>query len=100
MPFTDYFDLSVMQSYHKTIPMEQFMEELAPLVWPPGRRAGYCYGKDGAGCPRMKDGNPFGPFWDHFNINFDTYYTYMLHYETLQDAGNAKRWHSQYVCEA
>lgn len=40
VPFTDYFDLSVMQSYHKAIPMEQFMEELAPLVWPPGRRAG------------------------------------------------------------
>jgi len=40
VPFTDYFDLTVMQSYHKVIPMEQFMEESAPTVWPPGKRAG------------------------------------------------------------
>lgn len=89
--------------------MEQFMEELAPTVWPPGKRAGirtcsainlllvlysigYCYGKDG-GCPRMKEGNPFGPFWDHFNINFDIYHNYMLHYETLHDSRNAQQWH-------
>lgn len=89
------------------------MEELSSTVWPPGRRAGvvviilfhvppmlssegYCYGKDG-GCPRMKEGNPFGPFWDHFNINFDTYYNYMLHYETSHDPTNALRWHKQYV---
>ena len=40
MPFTDYFDLTTIKSYHKVITMEMFMKELAPVVWPPGHRAG------------------------------------------------------------
>ena len=40
VPFAEYFDVTVMQSYHKVTPMEQFMEQLAPTVWPPGRRTG------------------------------------------------------------
>ena len=40
VPFAEYFDVTVVQSYHKVILMEQFMDQLAPTVWPPGRRAG------------------------------------------------------------
>ena len=40
MPFTDYFDLSTIRSYHKVVTMEIFMKELAPVVWPAGHRAG------------------------------------------------------------
>ncbi|XP_065917152.1 GDP-fucose protein O-fucosyltransferase 1-like isoform X2 [Dysidea avara] len=95
VPFTDYFDLTTIKSYHKVITMEMFMKELAPVVWPPGHRAGYCYG-NGGGCPRMKEGNPFGPFWDHFNIDFDAHHNYQLNYDTLNIPRNAEQWYTRF----
>ena len=77
VPFTDWFELEPVQSYHKSLPLEDFMEQLAPKKWPPGNRTGYCYrpstfnkDSDVESC-EMKYGNPFGPFWDEFNIDFD-----------------------------
>jgi len=57
--------------------MEQFMEQLADEHWPPEQRRGYCRVaiNEEKGCA-MKDGNPFGPFWDELGIDFvDNVYT-------------------------
>ena len=48
------------------------MSQLAPAHWPPGQRIGYCYRLHGSGddC-MMKEGNPFGPFWDELGVSFN-----------------------------
>ena len=69
------------------------MEQLAPEKWPPGNRTGYCYkpsdfNKEAnrESC-EMKYGNPFGPFWDEFNVEFDksefTRLTYSVEVESI-----------------
>lgn len=62
-----------MQSFYKSLPLEDFMTQLAPAHWPPGQRTGYCYQPRGSvenDC-NMKEGNPFGPFWDELGVSFD-----------------------------
>lgn len=56
--------------------MENFMKKIAPTLWPPAQRISFCYtermgldGSTGGGC-NAKSGNPFGPFWDTFEIDF------------------------------
>ena len=76
VPYSDFFELEPLQEYHRTLPLHEFMRQLAPTHWPPGNRTGYCYGpssfsEDKETCD-MKYGNPFGPFWDEFDVEFDS----------------------------
>ncbi len=56
--YSELFKLEAIESYHKVIESEDFMEQLAPTHWPPGQRIAMCWqqasSKDKS-C-RMKEG--------------------------------------------
>lgn len=76
VPFDKYFKVDALKKFHRVITMHRFMEELAPNIWPPENRIAFCYterkslsGNTERSC-NAKEGNPFGPFWDTFDIDF------------------------------
>lgn len=96
VPFDTYFKVKPLLHYHKVLTMEIFMKNVAPIIWPKGKRKVFCYSArgDSGGC-NAKDGNPFGPFWDTFNIDFDEsiYYNplhYDVHYHNIAEKWNER----------
>ncbi|XP_077863753.1 GDP-fucose protein O-fucosyltransferase 1-like [Saccoglossus kowalevskii] len=79
VPYSDFFKFEELEKSQKVILMEDFIEYLAPKYWSPGKRHGYCWlpPNSDSQC-KMKEGNPFGPFWDAFDVDFDDYVVYHL----------------------
>ncbi len=44
----------------------------------------------------MKEGNPFGPFWDNFGINFDNYFDHKGILWNTDDTQVIKEWLQRY----
>jgi len=73
------------------------MNRLAPKLWPPGKRIVFCYmARENTNDCQAKEGNPFGPFWDTFNIDFDRSEFYEpLHYD-IHHHDAPKLWKERY----
>ncbi|XP_030375448.1 GDP-fucose protein O-fucosyltransferase 1 [Scaptodrosophila lebanonensis] len=106
VPFDTYFDVVPLHDYHRVITMSEFMSTLAPDVWPTEKRVSFCYmertslgqAKNAPGIPdcHAKDGNPFGPFWDTYGINFIASEFYgPLHFD-VHHSSMATKWKTKY----
>jgi len=73
VPYDTYFNVTTVNLYHRAITMEHFFNNVVDRVWPEDQRIAFCYsarrGPQNNSC-NAKDGNPFGPFWDNFNVTF------------------------------
>lgn len=104
VPFDEYFDVARLSEYHRVLPMDRFMAELAAGLWPPERRAAFCYVRRGVGesppndngC-NAKSGNPFESFWDTYGVDFASSEFYApLHYDVHRSNDVASGWRERY----
>ncbi|KAK9509971.1 hypothetical protein O3M35_004851 [Rhynocoris fuscipes] len=97
VPFDTYFKVEPLQKIHRVILMEDFMKNVAPNIWPPEKRIAFCYTARGSSesC-NAKEGNPFGPFWDNYNIDFvDSEFYGPLHYD-VHHSDMGRQWNEKY----
>ncbi|KAJ8892120.1 hypothetical protein PR048_004700 [Dryococelus australis] len=97
VPFDTYFQVESLQKFHHVVTMEEFMKNIAPEIWLPERRIAFCYTARGntKAC-NPKEGNPFGPFWDTYNVDFVGSEFYgPLHYD-IHHHDMAAKWNNKY----
>lgn len=106
VPFDAYFQVAPLGEFTKVITMENFMTALAPSLWPPENRTSFCYtermdldGKMSGGC-NAKSGNPFGPFWDNFGVDFvkSEFFGPKLNYDVYHH-DMASKWNERYPAD-
>lgn len=101
--FDKYFKVQPLSEFTRVITMEEFMEHLAPTVWPEDKRISFCYteriGLDGRSTQscNAKDGNPFFSFWDHFQIDFtgSEFYGPNMNYD-IHHRNMGEQWQKKY----
>ncbi|XP_014679703.1 PREDICTED: GDP-fucose protein O-fucosyltransferase 1-like [Priapulus caudatus] len=87
-PYETLFSVDAVRRYHRVITADDFMRQVAPLVWPPEKRVGMCYVRNHGDDCKMVHGQPFGSFWRALGIEFvrEIPYTFTYH---ATDAFNA-----------
>lgn len=76
------------------------MDTIGPEIWPPEKRISFCYTDrgNGNGC-NAKDGNPFGPFWDTFSIDFVGSEKYGPLQFDVHRRDTTKKWQTKYPAD-
>ncbi|KAM3959071.1 LOW QUALITY PROTEIN: GDP-fucose protein O-fucosyltransferase 1-like [Aphomia sociella] len=101
VPFDTYFKVDSLEHYHRVITMNSFMIEIASTVWPK-KRISFCYTKRSGEIDNScnaKSGNPFGPFWDTFEINFvESEFYGPLNYDA-HNMAMMEKWKQKYSSE-
>ncbi|KAK7884678.1 hypothetical protein WMY93_027801 [Mugilogobius chulae] len=75
VPYSEFFRLEALSQFHRVVSLEDSWRNW-PETLAPGTKTSLLLRDGGAEergkktCP-MKDGNPFGPFWDHVGVDFD-----------------------------
>jgi len=103
VPFDAYFNVKAFEVFHRVVTMEDFFGHIGETVWPIDKRISFCYadrpvidGKNVGGVCNAKNGNPFGPFWDNFDVEFVGSETYgPLHYD-VHYTSVAQDWKNKY----
>lgn len=76
-----------MSAYHRVILADDFMQHIAPVVWPPDKRYGFCYvlPNDSQRTCEIKIGNPFTNFWDELGVDFSAIVPYSFSYQEPEE---------------
>lgn len=107
VPFDRYFQVEPLREFHRVITMHEFMKNLADTIWPAEQRVSFCYmerksltGSTKKDC-HAKEGNPFGPFWNEFQIDFiGSEFFAPLHYDAWHAPELIEKWHRKYSADA
>ncbi|RWS09139.1 GDP-fucose protein O-fucosyltransferase 1-like protein [Dinothrombium tinctorium] len=94
--FDKYIEVEPISIYTRVVTMEIFMESIAPNIWRPDDRVIMCYksrGTQNEGCNPF-EGNPFKPFWFHFNITH--FKSSEFHHPLSTSFEQAQSWNERY----
>lgn len=102
LPFDKFFQIDALNDKHQVMTMDKFMNEYAPTVWPERNRFIFCYSarnavtKSNESIPDCNpfEGNPFKPFWHHFNVT--KFAQSIFHSPLVTRYSDVEKWKSSY----
>ncbi|KAL7670336.1 hypothetical protein ACOME3_005273 [Neoechinorhynchus agilis] len=85
-PFETFFKTETIKQYVDAVSTTEFMQDIAPQIWPNNERTVFCYdsrSRDRRTCA-AKDGEPFKSYWNSINVDFvrDEFYKPLSYHQS------------------